>query len=216
MTDVMRPADGSRGGERPDDGERPAATALDSPREGQEASVQGARPRRSAAAPRTIAILLGVVLLGLAVVAGQEAVATSGTVDGLRPKDGGVTIAAQGVDGAALGPTALLAGAIALVLGILLLWAAWHRGPRYARLRPAPALVLRPEDLARLASSAAEDVDGVLDASSTASARQVIVRVISTGSEDVQGEVEQVVGRRLALLENPPSVRVRARSQGAS
>ncbi|WP_125778296.1 DUF6286 domain-containing protein [Antribacter gilvus] len=182
-----------------------------SPDERREPAVPAARARRSAAVPRTVAIVLAVLLIGLGVVAGQEAVASSGIAPGLEPEDGWITQAANGLDGATIGPTALLAGAIALVVGLLLLWAAWHSGPRYTRLRSAPALVLRPEDVARLASAAAEDVDGVLGASSTASARRVTVTVRSTGAEHVQGEVEQAVGRRLALLESPPSVRVRAR-----
>jgi hypothetical protein len=159
--------------------------------------VKGARLRRSAAVPRTAAIVL--------------AVAASGAVPGLGPDDGWVTGGAHGLDGATLGPSALLAGATAIVLGLLLLWAAWHSGPRYVRLRPAPAVVLRPEDVARIASAAAEDVDGVLEASSKASARQVTVSIESTGAEQVSAEVEQAVGRRLAILESPPSVRVRTR-----
>jgi hypothetical protein len=163
-----------------------------------------------AAVPRTAAIVLAAVLVGLGVVAGQEAVAASGAVPGLGPDDGWVTGGAHGLDGATLGPSALLAGATAIVLGLLLLWAAWHSGPRYVRLRPAPAVVLRPEDVARIASAAAEDVDGVVGGA-TAAPRQVTVSIESTGAEQVSAEVEQAVGRRLAILESPPSVRVRAR-----
>ncbi len=176
-----------------------------------EPAVGAARMRRSAAVPRTAAILLAALLVGLGVVAGQEAVAASGAVRGLAPEDGWMTGAATGLEGAALGPSALLAGAIVLVLGIVLLWAAWHSGPRYAPLESAPAVVLRPKDVARLAAAAAEDVDGVLGASSTASARRVTVRLESTGGEDVLGEAEQVVGRRLQLLASPPALRVRDR-----
>jgi hypothetical protein len=205
MTEVMRPDDVGRQAE-------PAGADPGSPSaQARGPAVGPARERRSAAVPRTVAIVLASLLIALGVVAGQEALARSGVVRGLAPEDGWVTQAANGLDGSALGPTALLAGAIALLLGILLLWAAWHSGPRFVRLAPAPALVLRPEDVARLASAAAEDVDGVLEASSTASARQVTVRVGSTGAEQVAGEVEQAVGRRLQLLENPPSVRVRER-----
>jgi hypothetical protein len=208
MTEVMRPGDGAPGGGGPESTGADVGSSADTRRD---AAVPAARVRRSATVPRTAAIVLGVVLVGLGVVAGQEAVAASGAVSGLAPEDGWVTRAAQGFDGAALGPSALLAGAIALVVGFLLLWAAWHSGPRYLRLQLAPAVVLGPVDVARLASNAAADVDGVLGASSRASARRVTVWVESTGGEHVLDEVDQAVGRRLGLLESPPSVRVRAR-----
>lgn len=209
MTEAMRPGDAGGPGAEP----RTAPDPDVEPTEGahREPAVGAARMRRSAAVPRTVAIVLAALLVGLGVVAGQEAAAASGAVRGLAPEDGWVTGATNGLEGATLGPSALLAGAIAFALGILLLWAAWHSGPRYVRLQPAPAVVLRPEDVARLASAAAEDVDGVLGASSTSSARRVTVRVDATGGEHVLGEVEQAVGRRLQLLASPPSVRVRAR-----
>ncbi|WP_277210042.1 DUF6286 domain-containing protein [Isoptericola croceus] len=209
MTEVMRPGDTGGAGTEPETGPGPDVGHAEGAH--REPAVQAARMRRSAAVPRTVAIVLAGLVVGMGVVAGQEAVAASGAVGGLVPEDGWVTGAANGLEGAALGPSALLAGAVAVVLGVLLLWAAWHSGPRYTRLQPAPAVVLRPKDVARLASAAAEDVDGVLGASSTASARRVTVRVESTGAEHVRGEVEQAVGRRLQLLASPPSVRVRAR-----
>lgn len=209
MTETMRSTRGRHAEDRPDAGGADASARAE-----RRAPVKAARVRRSAAVPRTAAIVLGIVLVGLAVVAGQEAAATSGMVSGMSPEDGWVTTAAQGLDGAAVGTNALLAGAVALVVGLLLLWAAWHSGPRYVRLQPAPAVVLRPNDVARLASSTAADVDGVLGASSTASARRVTVRVSSTGAENVPGDVERAVTRRLGLLERPPSVHVRVRREG--
>ncbi|MGX6607464.1 DUF6286 domain-containing protein [Micromonosporaceae bacterium Da 78-11] len=70
---------------------------------------------------------------------------------------------------------------------------------------------LRTRDVARLASAAAGDVDGVLSASSVASRRTVTVTVESD-RDGVADEVGVTVDQRLSALASPPKVKVRVRA----
>ncbi|MGF0115036.1 DUF6286 domain-containing protein [Promicromonospora sp. Marseille-Q5078] len=188
------------------------ATTADAARD----PVPAAPAHRSGASARAAAVVLATLLVAASVVAGQEAAAAR-SVGGLSPEDGWVRSAAERLDGTVLGSTAIGVGVAACLVGLLLLVAAWRRGVRPARLRDVPAVVLRPEDVARLASAAAADVDGVLGATSTASRRSVVVRVRTTGDEGVAREVTEVVGACLAVLDPAPQVRVRATtSEGAA
>lgn len=174
-----------------------------------QARVAGAPARRSAAGTRATSIVVALLIIGVGVVAAQEALA-SFAIGGLRPEDGWLHQAAGRLGGSTIGDHAVALGAGALAVGVVLLVMAWHGGSRPVRLRPAPAVVLRARDVARLAAARAEDVDGVLSASATASTRSVVVRVTVTRTSQVVEEVTQAVRRRLGHLEPTPRLRVRA------
>jgi hypothetical protein len=176
--------------------------------------VAAAPRRRSAVGARTAGSLVAAALVGVGVALAQEACAAAGAF-GLRPEDGWVRSLLERLDGLRLTDAAYAVAALAVLLGAALLVAAWRAGPSPSRVAAAPVLELYPQDVARLASTAAEDVDGVLSASSTATRRSVVVRVRTTGDPAVPGDVAAVVGRRLAGLDPAPQVRVRAVAGGA-
>jgi hypothetical protein len=90
--------------------------------------------------------------------------------------------------------------------------------PRSRKTLPvtsATGIFLRAADVARLASAAADDVDGVLAASSIASRRKVSVTVESD-RDQVADLVRDAVTERLSALQKPPPVKVRVRSHFTS
>lgn len=156
--------------------------------------------------------LLAVLLLGIAVVLGQDAWtrltggAGSGTSTWL-----GATIAA--LDG--LAPSAALAvpAAIAIIIGlVLLVWAFSPRKRKALVLRGDLGAHLTTRDVARLASGAARQVDGVLDASASATRRKVTVQVTTTGDGATRGAVQADVQRALSALADAPKVTITAKT----
>ncbi len=162
---------------------------------------------RPAGVPRAVAVLVAVLLIAAGVIAGREALA-AGSLLGLRPADAWLPGLIDTLDGRAVDSGMAGIGAGLVVLGLLLLWAAWHRGVADASLGEASTVRLRPQDVARLASATAADVDGVLAVTSTASRRSVLVRVSGTGSPTVASEVRDAVGDRLSELRPMPRLRV--------
>lgn len=176
-------------------------------------AAPAAPPVRHAVVPRTVAVVLALLLVGAGVVAAREALAATSSL-GLVPSDAWWPGAVGALDGRAVDGAVALVGAVVLVLGVLLLVAAAHRGPSDVGLRAAPAVRLRSQDVARVASAAAQDVDGVLDATSAASARSVRVRVVGTGADGLGDAVRDAVEQRLAALDPAPRVRVVVADRG--
>jgi hypothetical protein len=162
---------------------------------------------RRAAVPRTVAVLVAVLLIAAGVIAGREALA-AGSLLGLRPADAWLPGLLDAVDGRAIDRGAAGIGSGLVVLGLLLLWAAWHRDAADVVLGDTATVRLRPQDVARLASATAADVDGVLAVTSTASRRSVLVRVSGTGTPELATEVRNTVGDRLSELRPQPRLRV--------
>ncbi|WP_159619057.1 DUF6286 domain-containing protein [Ruania rhizosphaerae] len=106
----------------------------------------------------------------------------------------------------------LIAAAAAVALGVLLLVLAWPHRQRVHRLSAAPALYLRTVDLARLASAAARDVDGVLAATTTVSGRRLRVQVTATGLDGISEDVHAAVQRQLALVAGSFRIRPQVRT----
>ncbi|TXR57954.1 DUF6286 domain-containing protein [Quadrisphaera setariae] len=176
---------------------------------GQQATGQGS-PLRPAALPTGagtigwLGPLLAVLLLGVAVVLGQDAwVRLNG---GQSTWLGAVLSAPDG-----LAPATWLAApaAVAVLLGLVLLVTAFARRKRRALvLRGDLGAHLTTNDVARLAAGAARQVDGVLDASATATRRKVTVDVTSTGDSATTSAVQRDVDRALSALVSPPRVTV--------
>jgi hypothetical protein len=87
------------------------------------------------------------------------------------------------------------------------------RSRKTVAVTSATGVFLHTRDVARLASDAAEEVDGVLSAASTASRRAVTVTVRSTATAGIVDGVTAAVNRRLSPLETPLQVKVRVRPQ---
>ncbi|TNM67899.1 hypothetical protein FHN55_08810 [Streptomyces sp. NP160] len=154
--------------------------------------------------------LLAVLLLGVAVVLGQDAwVRLSGGGANATTWLGSVI---SGLNG--LSPSSALAvpAAIAVILGLVLLLAAFSRRRRKALvLRGDLGAHLTTRDVARLASGAARQVDGVLDATASATRRKVVVDVTTTGDSSTRGAVQADVQRALSALADAPKVTVNAK-----
>ncbi|GAA4843424.1 hypothetical protein GCM10023221_21980 [Luteimicrobium xylanilyticum] len=163
------------------------------------------RPRSGAV--RWVGAVLALVVLGAAVVAVQSALASWGVLAG----DGWVVEAARWADGRdGRGHVPTIAGVVALIVGVVVLVVALRRRRPETALRRAPGLYVEPRDVARLASAAASPVGEVLDVSSVASPRRVVVHVVTLDPSGAHAEVRGAVAERLATLEVPPRIEVRA------
>jgi hypothetical protein len=84
-------------------------------------------------------------------------------------------------------------------------------------LSAGTAVYLERGDISKVADAAACDVPGVLDARTTASRRQVVVRCRVTGqTPELRRAVTEAVTQELAALQTPPKVVVRTRTESSS
>lgn len=169
-----------------------------------------ARAPRAALVLTSWAFVLAIVLLAVAVLAGQAAfVALRGqgtswfdslveSLDGLRPE------AWVGV-----------VGAVLALVGLWFLWQAIRPRPRTTRrVSAASGIHLRAADIGRWVDATARDVPGVLGASTSVTRRAVRVTVRTTGSPDILDDVRDEVARQLGALEQPPALTVLASDGG--
>ena len=155
-----------------------------------------------------VGIVLAVIVLAVAVVLVHDGLVTLGVLDG----EPWVVAAADAVG--LITPTWQLAliGAVLALVGLRLLVIAVAR-----RRRPAIPLAagggeyLLGVDAARLASGAASQVDGVLDARSTWGRGTVRVDATTDGDPATDERIRTVVTERLAALADAPRVVVRSR-----
>lgn len=174
---------------------------------GQVQPVPFARPR-PAGPVGWIGIVLALVVLGVAVVLVHDGLVRLGTLAG-RPW---LLDAADAVGEVRPTWQVALVGAVVGLLGLWLVALALSR-----RSRPGIALAagggqyLLGQDVARLASGAAAQVDGVLDATSTWRPRTVTVRATTDGGQGVDEQVRAAVAERLGALASVPRVVVRSR-----
>lgn len=157
-----------------------------------------------------LAMVLAVAVTALGVLAVRDALVAAGALTGTLWLTGPL----DALNGLTAGPLVAVAGVLLLLLGLWLVLTALRRRPRTTvALRADTGVFLRPRDLSRLAETAAEDVDGVLDASVASTTRTVSVRVRTTGAPRAQQAVQDAVTDRLRHLERPPTVRVRVRPE---
>jgi hypothetical protein len=104
------------------------------------------------------------------------------------------------------------AGVGIALLGVwLVITALRPRSRKTLAVTSETGVFLRTRDVARIASAAADDIDGVLSASSVATRRAVTVTVESD-RDGVADLVRETVGQRLSALASPPKVKVRVRA----
>lgn len=153
-------------------------------------------------------IALAVLLVALGVLVLREALVAAGTVDG-EPWLAPVVDGTDGVE-----PSTLVS-VVGVVLALLGLWLVVVALGRRVRTRLAvtssAGTTTGIGDAARLAASAADDVDRVLSAKASATRRSVTVTVTTLEGDDVSDAVRAAVTDRLSPLVQPLAVRVVSR-----
>lgn len=182
-------------------------------------AAAGAEPLPAAKAPlgfgtvSLLGALLALGLLALAVIAVRDTLIQMGVVHGTRT----LRWLAQQLDGTRPALWMLVGGIIAIVVGLFLVGAALKPRPSKAlRLRATTGVFLQPGGVARIASRAAQDVDGVLSAKASASRRKVEVRARVTSDPAIDERITAAVTRRLSALDPAPTVRVKTDVDGGA
>jgi hypothetical protein len=123
---------------------------------------------------------------------------------------------AHGLDGFTPQWWLIPAGLAAALIGVWLIIAALRpRSRKTLAVTSATGVFLRTRDIARLASAAADDVDGVLTAHCVAG-RRTVTATVSLTADSTDGllvqQVQEAIARRLAALAAPPTVKIRVRT----
>ncbi len=155
-----------------------------------------------------LSLLAALALTALGVVAGHDALAWGGVVQG----DPWTRLMVRALDARQASPWLVPIGVLLVLLGLWLLVVALRPRPRPAtQLKAQTGVYLRTRDVARLSRGAAESVGGVLSADTRASRRAVDVTVHTTGDSAIPAAVEEAVIRRLSALDRTPTVTVTTR-----
>jgi hypothetical protein len=174
--------------------------------------VRAAAPPRAAAGASYLAVPTALVLGAVGVVAVRDTAVAAGWLSG----QSWIYRAIAAVDGWT--PTAWLQplGIIAAFLGIGLVVIALK--PRRVTAEPIgtdTGVFIGLGDIAKVATAAADDVAGVLDARSSATRRKVVIRCTVTG--DTGGEIERRISdaasAALQPLRHTPRIIVRTRKE---
>jgi hypothetical protein len=171
-------------------------------------AMPAARQQTSAGRIGLLGPIMALLLTGIGVVLLHDAIAETDS------RSGRTWLAAMidGLDRTTAEWWMIPAGVGIAMVGVWLIVAALRpRSRKMLALTSQTGVFLRTRDVARLASAAADDVDGVLSASSVASRRMVTVTVESDRG-GVAELVRETVDERLAALASPPKVKVRVRA----
>lgn len=192
--------------------EVPEAPEVSAP---QSVSVRPAPVPVAAAAASKVAVVLAILLAAVGVVAVRDAVVGLGWASGTT----WLPVAADAVDGFA--PVAWLtaAGVAVVLIGLALVVLALKPRRRTAVAVTAQTpMYLTVDGIAALAGAAARDVAGVVDARATSTRRRVVVRcrVTRDDSSAMRATIDEAVTRHLSVLQNPPRVTVRTRTEEIS
>jgi hypothetical protein len=152
--------------------------------------------------------ILAVLLIALGVVLLRDALVAAGVLAGAA----WIPAALGPLDGVRPGPSFLIGGIVAALLGLWLIFTAVRPRVRSGvKVASRTGIFLGTGDVARLASAAAEDVGGVISASTVATRRKVSTTVRTTGGPGIAAAVRDAVTDRLTDLEPPARVTVTVR-----
>jgi len=179
-------------------------------------SSTGARPAPPAAAKAplgpggitAVGVVLALGLLGLGVVALHDALIATSLVAG--PAWIGSALGA--LDGVEPASWMVPAGVVLVIVGVWALVIALRPRPSTGiALTARTGVYLRARDVARIAATAADDVDGVAAVKASATRRTVTVTVSVRGdeTEQVAAAVRGAVAEALQALTAAPQIRVR-------
>ncbi|SEE80525.1 DUF6286 domain-containing protein [Ruania alba] len=172
-----------------------------------------ARQPRTRAGVRVVTAVGALVLAAAATVLAQHALVAWNLVGGqswlLWVLE---LIEEQGSDGG----VQLTFGAVCVAAALLILIAVSPRRRTGYRLSATPALYLNGHDVARLSSTAAQTVDGVLDARTTVTGRRLRVDVTATGQHGIASEVELAARKQLSLVGGAFRVKAQVRTPNST
>lgn len=173
-----------------------------------------ARAPLGAAKSAFVAAFLALVLIAIGALGVRDAAVAAGWLRGepLIPK------AFDAISEFGPQPWMVPAGVALALSGIVLaVVSLLPRRPTAVAVQAGTAVYVGHGDVARVASAAALDVPGVLTATSTASARKVVVRCRATGhGDDVRALVNEAVSDALEPLRHTPRIAVRIRQEDRS
>ena len=153
-----------------------------------------------------VGVVLALGLLGLGVIALHDALIPSGLVADRSWIDSALTT----LDGSQPAPWMVPAGLLVVIVGVWALVTALRPRPSTAiALTAHTGVYLRPRDVARIARTATENVDGVTSATANATRRTVTVSVRAFAPERIGADVQRVVAHALDALAAAPKIRVR-------
>ncbi|WP_127127262.1 DUF6286 domain-containing protein [Georgenia sp. SYP-B2076] len=159
--------------------------------------------------------VVGPVLATLLLAAGVALVLDALITGGILAGTGLVATGLVALDGLRPGPWFLVGGIVAALLGLWLIAVALGRRVRSrVTVSSRTGIYLGVGDVARLASAAAEEVGGVISASTIATRRRVTTTIRSIGDAGIADAVRQAVAARLTMLDPAPRVTVAVRGKG--
>jgi hypothetical protein len=171
-------------------------------------AMKAARQQTGAGRIGLVGPIMALVLTGIGFVLLHDAVAEADN----RPGRTWLASVVDGLDRTTAEWWMIPAGVAVALAGVwLIVTAVRPRSRKTLAVTSQTGVFLRTRDIARLASAAADDVDGVLSASSVASRRAVTVTVESD-RDAVADLVRDTVSERLSALANPPKIKVRVRA----
>ncbi|RYV50843.1 DUF6286 domain-containing protein [Pengzhenrongella frigida] len=153
-----------------------------------------------------VGVVLALGLLSLGVIALHDALIPSGLVAGPSWIDSGLTT----LHGSEPAPWMVPSGLLMATVGVWALVTALRPRPSTAiALTARTGVYLRPRDVARIARTATENVDGVTSATANATRRTVTVSVRAIAPGQIAADVQQAVAHALDALAAAPRIRVR-------
>lgn len=175
---------------------------------GERQPMRAASQKSGSGAIGVVGPILAVLLLALGVLLLRDALVAAGAFGGKQWLSAAVT----GLQGFSAVWWLIPAGIVLALIGLWLVVTALRpRSRKTLSLTSQTGVFLHTRDIARLASGAAEDVDGVLHVASTATRRKVTVTVQATDA-GIQSAIANAVSERLAPLQSPPRVSVTVRT----
>ena len=176
-------------------------------------TVRGHRPAASPAA-RYLAVLIGLLLVAAAVVAGRDLYIRYTDVE-WQPW---VSAATGWIGDLTYRAWMLPAGIAALIIGLLLIWAAIRpRTKTHRELTSEVAVWMRPVDVARMCTASAQRVPGVMGAHTVARKRSIDVTVIgNTADQRLREELQQSLQPLASLVAGSPRLNVQVQNKEAN
>lgn len=167
--------------------------------------LRAAPPPPRAGGSTVVGVVVALALLCLGAVAVRDGLVLGGQIDG----SAWTRQVVEDLDGRGSSVAVALLGGVVVLVGLWLVVTALRpHTSAAAALESSTGVVLRPLDVARVSTTAAERVDGVLSARTTVTRRKAVVRLRATSSDGVGEAVRAAVTDRLSALATPPSVQV--------